>query len=102
MSASTAHVAGDRLRPLLEAMAAGRAIVATRVGGAPELILHEKTGGLVERADPHGLALTRLLDGADLRQSLGAVARRHLDDVTGRGSSGDQHIELYATLRSAS
>jgi glycosyltransferase involved in cell wall biosynthesis len=87
-------------RVIIEAMAAGRAIVATRVGGTPELILHEKTGLLVERADPHGLALAlrRLLGDAALRGSLGAASRRHLDELTGRGSSVDQHVELYAAL----
>lgn len=91
-------------RVIIEAMAAGRAIVATRVGGTPELILHEKTGLLVERADPHGLALAlrRLLGDAGLRQSLGAASRRHLEELTGRGSSVDQHLELYAALRAAS
>jgi glycosyltransferase involved in cell wall biosynthesis len=87
-------------RVIIEAMASGRAIVATRVGGTPELILHEKTGLLVERADPDGLAraLRRLLGDAGLRAALGAAARRHLDELTGRGSSVDQHLELYAAL----
>jgi len=91
-------------RVIIEAMAAGRAIVATRVGGTRELILHETTGLLVERADPHGLALAlrRLLGDAGLRASLGAASRRHLDELTGRGSSVDQHLELYAALRAAS
>jgi glycosyltransferase involved in cell wall biosynthesis len=91
-------------RVIIEAMAAGRAIVASRVGGTPELILHEKTGLLVERSDPDGLALAlrRLLGDAGLRQSLGAASRQHLDELTGQGSSVDQLLELYAALRAAS
>lgn len=88
-------------RVIIEAMAAGRAVVATRVGGTPELVIHEKTGLLVERADPDGLArsLRRLLGDADLRAALGAAARCHLDELTGRGSSVDQLLELYGALR---
>ena len=88
-------------RVLIEAMAAGRAVVGTRVGGTPELIVHEKTGLLVERADPAGLsqALRRLLGDASLRTSLGAAARRHLDELTGRGNTVDQLLDLYAALR---
>jgi glycosyltransferase involved in cell wall biosynthesis len=87
-------------RVIIEAMSAGRAIVATRVGGTPELVIHEKTGLLVGRADPDGLAcaLRRLLSDADLRAALGAAARRHLDELTGRGSSVDQLLELYGAL----
>ena len=90
-------------RVIIEAMASGRAVVATRVGGTPELILHEKTGLLVGRADPAGLAraLARLLGDADLRASLGAAARRHLDELTGRGTTVDQLLDLYAALRAA-
>jgi len=71
------------------------------VGGTPELIVHEKTGLLVEREDPAGLAqaLGRLLGDADLRASLGAAARRHLDELTGRGNTVDQLLDLYAALR---
>jgi glycosyltransferase involved in cell wall biosynthesis len=90
-------------RVIIEAMAAGRAVIATRVGGTPELVIHEKTGLLVERADPDGLAraLRRLLGDAGLRAALGAAARRHLDELTGGGSSVDQLLELYGALRPA-
>jgi glycogen(starch) synthase len=90
-------------RVILEAMAMGRPVVATRVGGTPELIVDDKTGLLVERGDPPGLAraLERLLGDGDLRATLGAAARRHVDELCGRGSSVDQLIKLYGELRSA-
>lgn len=89
-------------RVLLEAMAAGRAVVATRVGGSPELILDGKTGLLVERNDPAALAraLRQLLADADLRAALGTAARGRLEELTGQGASLDRLIALYAELRS--
>lgn len=41
---------------VMEAMAAALPVVATRVGGIPELVLHEKTGLLVRPQDPGSLA----------------------------------------------
>ena len=57
---------------LMEAMACGCAVVASRVGGNPELVRHEQTGLLFEAGDAGGLAacLTRLAADAALRQSL--------------------------------
>jgi len=68
---------------LMEAMAAGRPVVATRVGGVPELIEHGRTGLLHEMGDADALArdLTRLLRDRDLAAALGAAAR---DDVADR------------------
>ena len=57
----------------LEAMAAGRAVVASRVGGVPELIGHEENGLLVAPDDVPALtqALTRLAGDVALRARLG-------------------------------
>ena len=61
---------------LLEACATGLAIVATKVGGNPEIVHHGDTGLLVEVDDGPGLgaALETLLDDAALRARLGANA----------------------------
>lgn len=63
---------------LLEAMALGLPIVATRVGGIPDLLTHEETALLVPAHDPAALAaaLDRLLGDAALRQRLAANAAR--------------------------
>jgi L-malate glycosyltransferase len=58
---------------LLDAMAAGKACVGTRVGGIPEVIEHGRTGLLVPPHDPPALAtavVTLLKDNA-LRQQMG-------------------------------
>ncbi|HEY0941128.1 MAG TPA: glycosyltransferase [Steroidobacter sp.] len=61
----------------LEAMATGRAIVATRSGGAEEGIEPDVSGVLTPIEDPPALAaaLERVLNDADLRQRLGEAAR---------------------------
>jgi glycosyltransferase involved in cell wall biosynthesis len=89
-------------RVLLEALAAGRATIATRVGGTPELIVDGRTGILIERNDPSGLAraLRRVLGDASLRAALGSAGRRHLDELAGREASLDRLLALYAELRS--
>ncbi|MHC4457354.1 MAG: glycosyltransferase family 4 protein [Planctomycetota bacterium] len=43
-------------RVLVEAMASGRPIVASRAGGIPDLVIHKQTGLLVSPADESGLA----------------------------------------------
>jgi glycosyltransferase involved in cell wall biosynthesis len=62
---------------LLEAMAYGMAIVATRAGGIPELVEDGVTGLLVPPGDPEALAaaLTRLAADPELRHRLATAAR---------------------------
>lgn len=64
---------------VLEAMAAGLPVVASRVGGICELIEHEQTGLLVAPDDPHALAdqICRLADDTALADRLGGSARAH-------------------------
>jgi len=63
---------------LLEAMAAGLPVVATRVGGVPEIAIDSETALLVEARNPVALAggMGRLLRDASLRKALGAAAQR--------------------------
>ena len=88
-------------RVILEAMAAGRPVVATRVGGTPELVIDGKTGLLVERHAPAELAraIGSLLRDEALRVSLGAGARRHVTERLGADDSVDRLLAAYASAR---
>jgi glycosyltransferase involved in cell wall biosynthesis len=63
---------------ILEAMAAGLPVVATRVGGIPEIVEDGRTGLLVEPRDPKGLAhaLLRILKGEIGGEEMGERARQ--------------------------
>ncbi len=65
---------------LIEGMAAGRAIVATRVGGVPDLVEDGVTGALVPPEAPAALAaaVTRLLADPERRRALGKAGREHV------------------------
>jgi len=62
---------------ILDAMAAGLPVVATRVGGIPEIVAHEETGLLVPPRDPDKLAAAILVLAGDpaRRAALGAKGR---------------------------
>lgn len=66
---------------VLEAMSAGRAVVASAVGGCLELIEHGRTGLLFPPRDAHALAeqILRLLAQPQLRAELGQAARKHAE-----------------------
>ena len=80
----------------LEAMAAGRPVVASEVGGLAQAVVSERTGLLVPPEDPAALAaaLDRLLRDAELRASLGAEGPRRIDE----GFRADQMVAAYETL----
>jgi glycosyltransferase involved in cell wall biosynthesis len=65
---------------LIEAMAAAPPVVATRVGGVPDLVESGVTGCLVPPDDPDALAaaLVDLLRDPDRRQALGKAARERM------------------------
>ena len=77
---------------VLEAMARRRAVVATPVGGTPEVVVDGETGLLVPPRDPEALAgaLGRLLGDSELRTRMGDAgyervrARFSADAMTGR------------------
>jgi glycosyltransferase involved in cell wall biosynthesis len=68
---------------LVEGMSTGLPVVATRVGGMPEIVAPGVTGFLREPGDPQGLAddLLACLGSAARRDEMGAAGRRRVLDV---------------------
>jgi glycosyltransferase involved in cell wall biosynthesis len=66
---------------IMEAMACGKAIVATDTGGMPDLVDAGETGFLVPTGDAHALreAMQRLLDDRALLARLGATSLARVD-----------------------
>lgn len=84
-------------RSLMEAMAAGKPVVATHSGGIPELVVHEKTGIVVPAKDPEAFAeaVLRLIRDRDLAQRMGANGRRRLQQRFDRRRSVESLLAAY-------
>jgi glycosyltransferase involved in cell wall biosynthesis len=85
---------------VVEAMAAGVPVVATRVGGLPEVVEHEVSGLLVAPDDEEAIAgrIIELASDAELRQRMGAAGR---DRVAGHFTRARYRDELIEKLREA-
>jgi glycosyltransferase involved in cell wall biosynthesis len=87
-------------RSMLEAMAAGRAIVATTVGGIPEAIEDGKSGILVPPGDPRALAqaIGLLLDNPLKARELGRASRARAELLFDETKMIDGICALYEEL----
>ena len=85
---------------ILEAMALGKPVVATAVGGAPEIVQHGVTGLLVEPGDEAALAgaCLELARDRDLAQRLGAQARRLVADEFSHERCGGDLMDAYRSV----
>ncbi|UCG61421.1 MAG: glycosyltransferase family 4 protein [Candidatus Zixiibacteriota bacterium] len=85
---------------LLEAMALGKSVVCTGVGGINEIIEDGLSGILVEPGDAAAIAeaCERLLDNADLRLNLGQAARRTVEDRFSSESQAGSIADIYRGL----
>ena len=85
---------------LLEAMAAGRPIVASAVGPIPEIVVDGVTGLLVPPGDPAALAeaITRLLRDPELAAALGRAGRARVERELRLDTMVERTEALYAEL----
>jgi glycosyltransferase involved in cell wall biosynthesis len=85
---------------LLEAMAAGVAVISTRVSGSLELIDDGVNGLLVDIGDVEGLAaaLKRLACDPHLCTTLGQRARQTVDEKYSLVNVSKQYLQLYDDL----
>ena len=84
---------------VLEAMAAGKPVVATGVGGTPEAVVDGETGLLVPPGDVGALAetLDAVLADAALAQRLGEAGRRRVEERFTAAAMCERVLDTYAT-----
>lgn len=88
---------------ILEAMASGLPVVATRVGGNPELVEHGRTGELVPAADPQALA--DAMEGYAFnpvrRRAHGRSGRERVEKEFSLPAMVERYLDLYDGVLSA-
>ena len=83
-------------RVLIEAQALGKPVIATRVGGIPELISENENGFLVEPKNSEQLAgkIKRLLENPQLSREMGERGKQFARD----NFSNKKYIENYISM----
>ncbi len=82
---------------VLEAMAAKKPVVATRVGAIPKMVKDQQTGLLVDAGDITGLqsAISLLLDRRDLRRTLGQSGHEVAKALFSSDSMAKNYLGIY-------
>ena len=82
---------------LLESMSHGLPVVATNVGGNPEVVIDGQTGYLVPPKDDHSLAdrIVKLLRDPGLRIRMGAEGRRRVERHFQIRDVANRYLDLY-------
>jgi glycosyltransferase involved in cell wall biosynthesis len=85
---------------ILEAMATGRAAIASNIGGIPELITHGRDGWLVRSGSVDDIvsAITTLINDDALRKDLGRCARNTVEDHFSWKKVATEVMEYYASI----
>jgi glycosyltransferase involved in cell wall biosynthesis len=82
---------------LLESMQCGIPVVATRVGGNPEVVVDDETGYLVKPGDASDFAshVVKLLKNRDLRKSMGKEAWKRVEKHFRMREVASRYVGLY-------
>lgn len=82
---------------ILEAMASGLPIVATNVGGNPEIIRNEKNGLLVKSKDINALtrAMIKIMEDSHLSQKISKDALKTVNQKYNTNKMIKSHIDIY-------
>jgi len=88
---------------LLEAMASGRPIVATGVGGIPDIIENDISGLLIPPADPSSMAnaIIQLLENQSMAKKMGEHAQRVVEECYSVNSMVEKYLILYDEVLNA-
>ena len=85
---------------VLEAYAHSKPVVASAVGGTPEVVDHDHSGFLTEPQDIEAMhaALKALIENPALRQTMGSAGHRQIADKFGFPAQTEQYELLYKKL----
>ncbi len=85
---------------VIEAMASSKPVVATNVGGLPEIVVHDQTGYLVEPQNARALAekLIFFLENEALRNRMGQAGRKVIEEKYSLKTMIDNYQNLYENL----
>ena len=83
---------------LIEAAAAGLPVVATSVGGVPEVVVHERTGILGAKAEELAFGLAQMLENPEERRAMGERARMRIERTHSAKRLADRLEELYRVV----
>src|SRR6266478_4526180 len=86
---------------IAEAMAYGRPVIATRVGGIPEVVSERESGLLIDRGDVTALTenVVALMDDPGRRIAMGKVGREKVQTLFDLEKNVTQLLESYGLLR---
>jgi glycosyltransferase involved in cell wall biosynthesis len=83
---------------VLEALALGRAVLASDIEGNRSLVEHEATGLLFRTVEELATQAERLVVNADLRARLGAAGRRRVEQEYPPHREANAYVALYRSL----
>ena len=85
---------------VLEAMASGLPVIASRIAGNEELVVHKKTGLLVESENLESLvaALQELIQDPSRAQQMGAASRQRVEQSFGWENTAQQYAALLEKI----
>jgi glycosyltransferase involved in cell wall biosynthesis len=89
---------------VLEAMASGKAVIGSNLGGLPEQIEDGASGLLFEPGNAHDLAekMARLMQDKVLRQDMGRAGRKIIEEKFSLHEHGNKLISIYRQLSNES
>ncbi len=83
---------------VMEAMAAGKAVVSTNAGGIAEMIVEGQTGSIAEGADALSRAVLKLIENNELRKEMGRNASANAALHFSKQAETDRLCSLYNQL----
>jgi glycosyltransferase involved in cell wall biosynthesis len=85
---------------IMEYMAAGKPVLANDNGGNKEIILHEKTGYILDSTNSKswGAKINYLLDQPEIAEKMGCAGRNRIASTFEMGKMTSRFVELYGSL----